>query len=191
MYDTVKRWLQYCGYCVDHVCNLTDVDDKIITKMLLERKTLKQVTEKYTEAFFTDLAVLNIIPARAYPKATEHIGTIDRMVKELVEKEHAYVSGDSVYFRVRSFPTYGKLSNVKLDEVRVGSGENGPNKRAGVIDKESSADFVLWKGGGSQVDEGVPTWQGTYSHGRPGKDFSPSRFSQSIVYGVLYLLAIQ
>ena len=170
MYDTVKRWLQYCGYCVDHVCNLTDVDDKIIAKMMLERKTLKQITEKYTAAFFTDLAVLNIIPARAYPKATEHIPTIDNMVKDLVEKEHAYVSENSVYFRVKSFPTYGQLSNVKLDEVRIGSGESGPNQRVGVNNKENSADFVLWKGGSAQ-DGGV-SWEGTFGNGRPGTKHS-------------------
>eukprot|EP00601_Ochromonadales_sp_CCMP2298_P016515 CAMPEP_0173221574 /NCGR_PEP_ID=MMETSP1142-20121109/2794_1 /TAXON_ID=483371 /ORGANISM="non described non described, Strain CCMP2298" /LENGTH=143 /DNA_ID=CAMNT_0014149615 /DNA_START=103 /DNA_END=530 /DNA_ORIENTATION=+ len=100
MYDVVKRWLQYRGYQVDHVCNLTDVDDKIIIKMLAEQKSLRQVTEKYTKAFFDDLDVLNIIRARAYPKATEYIDEIESMVQALVEKGHAYVQNGSVYFRV-------------------------------------------------------------------------------------------
>lgn len=166
MYDTVKRWLQYCGYCVDHVCNLTDVDDKIINKMLLERKALKEVTATYTKAFFDDLAVLQIIPARAYPKVTEHIPCIDTMIKELVEKEHAYESDGSVYFRVQSFATYGKLSNVNLNEVRLGSGESGPNQRQGMGSKENSSDFALWKAS-SALDGGV-SWNGTYGPGRPG-----------------------
>jgi len=167
MYDTIKRWLQYCGYNVDHVCNLTDVDDKIIAKMLLERKALRDITQRYIDSFFSDLSVLNIIPARAYPKATEYIPAINNMVKELVETEHAYVSNNSVYFRVKSFPSYGAMSNVKLDEVRHGHGESGPHQRRGVENKEHRGDFALWKGS-SPEDAGVH-WEGTYGPGRPGK----------------------
>jgi len=167
MYDTIKRWLQYCGYNVDHVCNLTDVDDKIIAKMLLERKALRDITQRYIDSFFSDLSVLNIIPARAYPKATEYIPAINNMVKELVETEHAYVSNNSVYFRVKSFPSYGAMSNVKLDEVRHGHGESGPHQRRGVENKEHPGDFALWKGS-SPEGAGVH-WEGTYGPGRPGK----------------------
>lgn len=166
MYDTIKRWLQYCGYKVDHVCNLTDVDDKIIAKMLRERKTLKEITQRYIDAFFSDLSILNIVPARAYPRATDFIPAINEMVKELVETEHAYVSNSSVYFRVKSFPSYGAISNVKLEEVRHGGGESGPYQRKGLEGKEHEGDFALWKGSNPE-DAGV-CWGSPYGPGRPG-----------------------
>ena len=77
----LKRWLEYCGFVVDHVCNLTDIDDKIIAKMKAEGKSLTEITNKYTNAFFEDLAVLNIKPAGKYPKATDHLNDIKEMIQ--------------------------------------------------------------------------------------------------------------
>jgi cysteinyl-tRNA synthetase len=165
-YDIIKRWLQYCGYEVNHVCNLTDVDDKIINKMLLEQRSLREITEKYTRAFFEDLDALNIIPARLYPKATEHISEIETMVDGLVQSQHAYVKRNSVYFRTASFPTYTEFARLKLKETRPGAGESGPHARRGQEDKESEQDFVLWKA--STVEDAGVSWGSRFGSGRPG-----------------------
>lgn len=165
-YDVLKRWLEYSGYEVDHVCNLTDVDDKIIVKMNTEGKTLKEVTEKYTNAFFEDLKTLNIKPARLYPKATDHIKDIEEMISKLMEKGHAYEENGSVYFRVKSFKPYGRLANLKFDEMKDGAGAYGPNERRGSEEKENSRDFALWKA--FNPLDGEVVWNTNWGNGRPG-----------------------
>ena len=162
----LKRWLEYAGYTVDHVCNLTDVDDKIIVKMAAENKSLKEVTELYTNAFFEDLDVLNIQRAGKYPKATEHIGEIKDMINQLVDTGFAYVEKGSVYFRVKSFEAYGKLARLKMQEMQDGMGGSGPNDRRGSDDKESSRDFALWKSFNPMDKEVV--WDSPFGRGRPG-----------------------
>ena len=194
-YDIVKRWLKYCGYDVDHVCNLTDVDDKIIIKVLAEKKSLKEITERYTKAFFEDLAVsicislekkkfdyynyieyvlylqvLNIIPANSYPKATDHIDDIENMIKTLIAKDFAYIENDSVYFRVSQFPSYGQLANIKLENMTAATTqqqEQGPNERRGVSEKQDSRDFALWKSYNSSTDGDI-AWNASFGKGRPG-----------------------
>jgi len=170
-YDILKRWLMYCSYDVNHVCNLTDVDDKIIVKMLAENKTLKDVTEKYSSAFFDDLRVLNIIKANSYPKATEHIEDIKKMIDGLIASDHAYIENGSVYFRVSSFPDYGKLANLKLDEITPTepsvATQQGPNERRGMDEKRDARDFALWKAFNPSGDGDV-TWNATFGQGRPG-----------------------
>jgi cysteinyl-tRNA synthetase len=165
-YDVLKRWLQYCGYEVEHVCNLTDVDDKIIVKMAAEGKTLKEVTEKYTAAFFEDLDVLNIQRAQKYPKATEHIKDIVEMIKSLKDKGFAYEENGSVYFRVSAFEDYGRLANLKFEEMQEGAGGFGPNERRGAAEKESARDFALWKAFTEQ--DGEVVWDSVFGRGRPG-----------------------
>lgn len=118
-YDILKRWLQYCGFEVDHVCNLTDIDDKIIAKMKKENASLTEITTKFTNAFFEDLDVLNIKRANRYPKATEHLEDIKNMIQTLMDKGFAYEEAGSVYFRVSAFSTYGKLSKLESDEVKI------------------------------------------------------------------------
>lgn len=165
-YDLVKRWLEYAGYNVDHVCNLTDVDDKIIVKMAAEGKSLKEVTEKYTSAFFEDLDVLNIKRAGMYPKATEHINEIESMISKLMQTGFAYEESGSVYFRVSAFKEYGKLARLKMQEMKEGAGGFGPNDRRGSDDKESSRDFALWKSF-NPLDKEV-VWDSAFGRGRPG-----------------------
>ena len=165
-YDLLKRWLEYSGYEVDHVCNLTDVDDKIIVKMTAEGKTLKEVTEKYSSAFFEDLDVLNIKRAQRYPKATDHIKDIVEMIQTLVDKKFAYVENGSVYFRVDAFKDYGRLANLKFDEMIKGAGGFGPNDRRGADEKESARDFALWKAFTEQ--DGDVVWDSAFGRGRPG-----------------------
>ena len=174
MYDTIKRWLCYCGYTVDHVCNLTDVDDKIIAKMRAENKSLKDVTEFYTNAFFEDREVLNIIKARAYPRATEYIEEMNKMVDKLVQSKHAYEANNSVYFQASSFSDYGKLAGVKLEDAAdaaVGSGYGRvlqSTRNLPPLSKRSTQDFALWKAATAQ--DGDVSWDSKYGRGRPGKN---------------------
>jgi cysteinyl-tRNA synthetase len=165
-YDVLKRWLEYTGYIVDHVCNLTDVDDKIIVKMASENKSLKEITEIYTNAFFEDLDVLNIRRAGNYPKATEHIVEIKDMIGKLVHTGYAYAEKGSVYFRVKAFEDYGKLARLKMQEMQDGAGGSGPNDRRGSDDKESNRDFALWKSF-NPLDKEV-VWDSAFGRGRPG-----------------------
>lgn len=165
-YDILKRWLEYTGYTVNHVCNLTDVDDKIIVKMAATNKSLKEVTELYTNAFFQDLDVLNIQRAGNYPKATEHIMEIQEMIGKLVDTGFAYAERGSVYFRVKAFEEYGKLARLKMQEMKEGSGGLGPNDRRGSDDKESNRDFALWKSF-NPLDKEV-VWESEFGRGRPG-----------------------
>jgi cysteinyl-tRNA synthetase len=134
--------------------------------MLMEQRSLREVTEKYTSAFFEDLDALNILRARLYPKATEHIPEIEKLVDGLVQSEHAYVKRNSVYFRTASFPTYTEFARLKLQETRSGAGESGPHARRGAEDKESEHDFVLWKASTAE-DAGVK-WDSKFGAGRPG-----------------------
>lgn len=164
-YDILKRWLTYCGYDVEHVCNLTDIDDKIIIKMAEEGKTLEEVTNYFADAFFQDLDVLNIIPASTYPRATEHVDDIINMVSKLIEKGFAYVSEGSVYFRVDKFNNYGKLADRDFSKDESGAGTFGPNERRGSSDKENVRDFVLWKTCGAEDAVG---YNSPFGRGRPG-----------------------
>ena len=96
-YDVLKRWLEYCGFDVDHVCNLTDIDDKIIKKMEETGQTLEEITNTYTKAFMDDLQVLNIKKAQRYPKATEHMADIKEMIQTLIDKDFAYVDSEGMF----------------------------------------------------------------------------------------------
>jgi cysteinyl-tRNA synthetase len=110
---------------------------------------------------------LNIIRARAYPKATEHITDIEDMIQKLVDRGHAYIENSSVYFKVSSFPTYGQLANVKFEEMIDGAGDGGPNARRGGSDeKQSNRDFALWKAVTTQ--DGDVQWDTGFGRGRPG-----------------------
>ena len=186
-YDLIKRWLLYLGYEVDHICNLTDVDDKIIVKMQKDGQTLKQVTEKYSQAFFDDLQALNIIKANQYPKATEYIKEIEQMVKKLIENGNAYEENGSVYYKVSSFPSYGQLAHLQAEDseegntrqLETGAGGSGPNERRGNQDKEDNRDFALWKAYTPQ--DGDVVWDSAFGRGRPGpcyilRQFSLNRF---------------
>ncbi|RYH19382.1 cysteine--tRNA ligase [archaeon] len=164
-YDLLKRWLTYIGYNVEHICNLTDIDDKIILRMATEGKSLQEITTKYTNAFFEDLRMLNIIPANKYPKATDYVSEIEEMVGNLVDKQHAYINGGSVYFKVSSFPNYNKLAQIP-DERFDGVGGLGSNERKGAVDKQNSRDFALWKAYTSQ--DGEVYWDSKLGKGRPG-----------------------
>ncbi len=160
-YDVLTRYLKYKGYKVKKVVNITDVDDKTIRDSIKEGKSLKEFTDKYIKAFFEDEKSLNIIKADKYPRATEHIKEIVKIIEKLLKKGIAYKSDDGIYFNVKKFKSYGKLSGVKLDKLkssdRVDSDE---------YDKENVSDFALWKF--YDNEDGNVFWKTSLGKGRPG-----------------------
>ena len=113
------------GYDVQHICNLTDIDDKIIQRMQRDNVSLKDLTNKYANIFQSDLSSLNILPANSYPRATDYIPEMIEMISQLIEKGHAYNSNGSVYFRVQAFKKYGELAKLDKEGQMEGAGEGG------------------------------------------------------------------
>ncbi|MBN1897177.1 MAG: cysteine--tRNA ligase [Spirochaetes bacterium] len=157
--DLLRRFLKYKGYKISHVMNITDVDDKTIHKAQREGKSLQQFTKEYTEAFFHDLRTLNIEEVEFYPRATEHIDDMVRLIKKLERKELTYISEGSVYFNISRFRKYGNLSGVDLGGMKKGSRVDHDEYK-----KDDIKDFVLWKA----KKQGEPFWNTVYGEGRPG-----------------------
>lgn len=159
VFDVLNRYLRYLGYDVTFVRNFTDVDDKIIARANREGKTSAEIAETYIAAFHEDMDRLNVRRADIEPRATEYIGEMQNLIQKLIDGGHAYAvpSGD-VYFRVRSFPGYGKLSGRDVDELRSGA------RIAIGEEKEDPLDFALWKA----AKPGEPSWDSPWGKGRPG-----------------------
>lgn len=157
--DLLKRYLKFLGYKVVHVMNITDVDDKTIKGASQKGISLREYTDFYLQKFMEDLEALRIEKADYFPRATEHIDEMVKIIKVLLEKGFAYKKGDSIYFRISSFPEYGKLSKMEISPdksySRIDSDE---------YDKEYMSDFALWKG----RKEGEPYWETEIGEGRPG-----------------------
>jgi cysteinyl-tRNA synthetase len=160
--DLLRRYLEYKGFEVRHVMNITDVEDKIIKAVREQLKPLKELTGLYTEEFLRDLDTLNIKRAHVLPRATESIADIIRLIETLIAKKHAYVGDDgSVYYSIKSFKDYGKLSRLKLDELREGA-----RVKHDEYAKEAASDFALWKAWNE--DDGDVKWASPWGMGRPG-----------------------
>ena len=157
--DVLRRTLEWAGYDVTLVMNITDVDDNTIAGAVKSGATLQEYTARYTEAFFDDLGALRIEPAAHYPRATEHIDEMVELVERLIERDLAYEQDGSIYFRVGAFPDYGKLSRLDPTQLRSTGRVEGD-----AYDKESARDFALWKG----AKEGEPAWETAIGSGRPG-----------------------
>jgi cysteinyl-tRNA synthetase len=157
--DLLKRFLIFMGFKVTHVMNITDVDDKTIRGAKAEELKLQEFTKKYTEAFFEDIQKLYIAKADYYPRATDHIPDMVKMIKGLLDKGYAYEKDGSVYFNISKFSNYGQLSKIDLKGLR-------PGKRveSDEYEKESANDFALWK----NKKEGEPFWETEVGQGRPG-----------------------
>jgi len=163
--DLLRRTLQFFGFKVDQAMNLTDVDDKTMKKAIDQGVPLKEATEPYRIAFFEDLQILNIEKVEHYPAATDYIPEMIRMIQELMRKGFAYASPNgSIYFSIRKFSSYGRLSHFKLSELKVNaSGDN----EADEYNKDNAADFVLWKAYDPGRD-GQIFWKSPFGKGRPG-----------------------
>ncbi len=162
--DFLKKNLKQRGLKVKHVMNLTDVDDKTIHGSQKAGKSLKEFTRFYEKAFFEDLDALGIEKADFYPRATEHIPEMVSLIKELLAKKLAYVGDDgSVYYSIKKFKKYGRLSGLKLDLLE--EGKSGRVKKDEYA-KENASDFVLWKAW--DKDDGSVFWETELGKGRPG-----------------------
>ncbi len=164
VWDTVRRYLQWRGYKVEYIQNFTDIDDKILNRAELEHSSMTEVAEKYTAAYFEDMHSLNVADADSYPLATKHIQEIQDLIGDLEQKGFAYTVDGDVYFRVRKFDEYGKLSKRNLDDLRAGAGERIAAADLDQIKKEDPFDFALWKA----AKPGEPAWESPWGNGRPG-----------------------
>jgi cysteinyl-tRNA synthetase len=158
VFDIIRRYLEYRGYEVRHVVNFTDVDDKIINRANALGRDSKELAESYVAEFFDELKALNVLPAKAYPRATETMDEIIQFIAHLIDSGHAYEAGGDVYFRVASDPNYGKLSGRNLQDMLSGTRFEVDER------KENPADFALWKA----AKPGEPFWPSPWSDGRPG-----------------------
>lgn len=158
VFDIIRRYLEYRGYKVKLVINITDIDDKIIRRAKELRITPKELAEKMTEEFFKDIKALKIKPATYYPRATDTIPEIIEMIKTLIEKGYAYEVDGDVFFSVEKFEGYGKLSGNREEALKKGARiEINPKKK-------NPADFALWK----KAKPGEPAWESPWGFGRPG-----------------------
>jgi cysteinyl-tRNA synthetase len=157
-FDVLRRYMEFRGHKLRYVQNFTDIDDKIISRAREKGVTARELADKYIASYFRDMHDLNIKDADEYPYATKEVPEIIRLIQGLVEKGHAYVARGDVYFRVKSFPAYGRLSHRTLEGMlagaRVESGEG----------KEFPLDFALWKA----AKPGEPSWPSPWGEGRPG-----------------------
>jgi len=158
--DILVRWLEHSGYKekVISIENFTDIDDKVIEKQKEYNKDWRRIAEEHIDKYLWACGELNIKRATFYPRASQHIEEIIALVKKLVDKGYAYEKNGDVYFRVRKFPDYGKLSNKSIDELMSGA------RIAPTEAKDDPLDFALWKA----VKPGEPYWESPWGKGRPG-----------------------
>ena len=162
VFDTVRRYMEYKGYDVNYVSNFTDVDDKIIKKANEEGVSPEEISQRYIAECKKDMAGMNVKPATTHPLATQEIDGMIDMIQTLIDKGYAYpVADGTVYFRVKKFKEYGKLSHKNLDDLQSGFRSL---KVSGEDQKEDPLDFVLWK----PKKEGEPYWESPWCDGRPG-----------------------
>lgn len=172
VFDTLRRYLEYQGYQVTFVQNFTDIDDKMIRRANEEGITVKELSERFIREYYTDADALGIERASHNPRATDHIADIIHLVETLIEKGHAYATPEGdVYFSVRSFPGYGKLSGQSVDDLESGARiDPGEQKR-------DPLDFALWKA----QKPGEPAWESPWGMGRPGWHIECSAMSMHIL----------
>ena len=159
--DILRRYLEYSGFKLMHVMNLTDVDDKTIKNSIEQGIALKDYTEKFSKAFFEDLDTLNIERLEKYPKATDHIPEMVSMIKVLLDKGIAYKGKDAIYYSISKFPDYGKLAHLEKAQLKAGA-----RVVQDEYDKEHAHDFALWKFW--DKDDGDVFWKTDIGKGRPG-----------------------
>ncbi|MEQ8995628.1 MAG: cysteine--tRNA ligase [Coleofasciculus sp. B1-GNL1-01] len=164
IWDTARRYLQWRGYDVNYVQNFTDIDDKILNRARQEGTSMEAVSERFIQAYFEDMARLNVKDADAYPRATHCLDGIKRLIYDLEQKNYAYPAAGDVYYAVRRFGEYGKLSGRKLEELQAGASGRVEVADTEAAKKKDAFDFALWKGS----KPGEPAWESPWGAGRPG-----------------------
>ena len=157
--DLLRRWLNYRGYVLNHVMNITDVEDKIIRGAMQQGKSLREYTSVYEEAFLEDIDRLRLQRPERLVRATEHIPEMLDAIAKLREGGYTYDSEGSVYYRIARFPSYGKLAHLDVSGMK-----SGARVDVDEYDKDDARDFVLWK----SRKEGEPYWDSEFGAGRPG-----------------------
>src|SRR2546427_5502988 len=158
VFDVISRYLRFRGYRVTFVRNFTDIEDKIIRRANQEGVPASEVSERYIDAFRQDIAALGVLTPEVEPKATEHVPEMIALIERLVARGYAYVVEGDVYFEVRRFPAYGKLSGKNLEDLLAGARVEIDER------KRDPRDFALWKG----AKPGEPAWDSPWGPGRPG-----------------------
>jgi len=173
--DLLRRYIKFCGFGVTQVQNLTDVDDKTIRSSIEQGLPLKEYTKTYIDAFFEDLAKLNIEPAEHYPAATDYIDEMISIINVLFEKGYAYQSEDgSVYYSIDKFAEYGKLAHLDREGM-----QSGARVSQDEYDKDNAADFALWKA--YVPEDGDVVWDSPWGRGRPGWHIECSAMSMKLL----------
>jgi len=157
-FDVVRRYFEYSGFEVSFAQNITDIDDKLIEQSIKEKIPVKTIAAKYIKAFFEDLETLEIGKVDHQPRATEFVGEMITLIRDLENNGFAYEANGDVYFSVNDFKDYGKLSGKKIDDLKVGARVEANDQ------KKNPADFTLWK----KAKEGEPKWHSPWGEGRPG-----------------------
>ncbi len=171
IFDTVKRYLQYVGYRVEFIVNITDVDDKLIVRAKELNTTVKELAEKMTGDYLDCLKKLNVTGIDQFPRATDHIAGMIAMMERLIAKGYAYSAAGDVYFDISKDADYGKLCNRDPEQLEAGS-------RVEVTDKKRNpGDFALWKAS----KPGEPSWDSPWGKGRPGWHIECSVMSQALL----------
>ncbi len=163
VWDVVRRYLAWRGYDVRYIQNFTDIDDKILNRARTDGSTMEAVSEQFIAAYFEDMARLNILEADEYPRATHTLDGIKRLIHELEQKGMAYAAQGDVYYSVRQFEGYGKLSGRKLDDMQAGASGRVTGDPE-VSKKQDPFDFALWKA----AKPNEPSWESPWGAGRPG-----------------------
>jgi cysteinyl-tRNA synthetase len=158
VFDTFRRYLKFRGYDVSYIQNFTDVDDKIINRAREEGVEALELGQRYIKEYFRDADRLNVLRADVHPRVSEHIPEIITAVEGLIERGYAYEVNGDVYFRVKAFPEYGKLSGRSLEDMMAGARVEVDER------KEEAVDFALWKA----AKAGEPAWDSPWGPGRPG-----------------------
>jgi len=171
IFDTIKRYLTYCGYDVTLVINITDVDDKLINRARENGTTVRQLAAEMTRDYFDNLETIGVDTVDQFPKATDYIDQMLEDIGRLIEKGHAYPLDGDVYFEVAQDPQYGKLSGRNVDEMLAGTRVEANQS------KRNPADFALWK----KSKPGEPSWESPWGPGRPGWHIECSTMSMRIL----------
>ncbi len=158
MFDIFRRYLEYKGYEVNYIVNITDIDDKIINRAQKEGVDFRAIARKYSDAFFEECKNIGVHPATAHPRATEFIDNMLDLIKRLIKTGHAYIVENDIYFNIASFPDYGKLSGRDIKQMQAGARVKVDER------KKNPLDFVLWKA----AKLGEPSWDSPWGPGRPG-----------------------